>query len=48
MGDHGKVTKTQEKLHIQESQEVSTLPAGDHKAEIDRQDSMTGTQHTCR
>ena len=50
-GDHslttreimGKVTKMQEKHHIQESQEVIPLPAGEQKAAINRQDSMTGT-----
>ena len=35
---HGKVAP-----HTQESQEVSPFPAGDHKAAINRQDSMTDT-----
>ena len=38
---HGKVTKTQEKHQIQESQEVRPFPAGDHKATMNRQESMT-------
>ena len=38
---HEKVIK---KLHIQESQEVSHFPAGDHKAAINRQDNMTNTK----
>ena len=31
---------------IQESQEVSPFPAGDHKATISRQESMANTKHT--
>ena len=34
---------TQEKYHIQESQEVISFPAGDNKAVRDRQDSMAKT-----
>ena len=40
---HGKVTKT----HLNttnESQEVSPFPAGDHKAAMDRSESMTNTR----
>ena len=33
------------KHHIQESQEVSPFPAGDHKAEMNRQERMTNTEH---
>ena len=32
------------KHHIQESQEVSPFPAGDHKAAMNRQDCMTDTK----
>ena len=35
--------KNTRKHHIQESQEVSPFPAGDHKAERNRQDSMAKT-----
>ena len=39
---HGKVNKTQ--LNItNESQQVSTFPAGDHKAAMNRRESMTNT-----
>ena len=31
--------------HIQESQEVSSFAEGDHKAAMNRQDSMTETKH---
>ena len=34
--------KNTRKRHIQESQEVSPFPTGDHKASRNRQDSMTG------
>ena len=37
--------KHRQKHHIQESQEVSPLPAGDHKDAINRQDSMTDTKY---
>ena len=41
---NGKMTKTQ--LNItNKSQEVSPFPAGDHKAVINRQESMTNTRH---
>ena len=33
------------KHHKQESQEVSPFPEGDHKAAIDRCESMTNTRH---
>ena len=36
--------KTTIKHHTQESQEVSPFPAGDHKATINRQESMTNTK----
>ena len=39
------MTKTQEKQHIQERQEVSHFPAGDHKAVMNRQDSLTETKY---
>ena len=37
--------KNTRKHHIQESQEVSHFPAGDHKAAMNRQGSMTDTKH---
>ena len=37
--------KNTRKHHIQESQEVIPFPAGDHKAAMNRQDSMTDTKH---
>ena len=37
-------TKTR-KHHIQESQEFSPLPVSDHKAVMNRQESMTNTKH---
>ena len=37
----GKWQKHTKKHHIQESQEVSPFPGGDHKAARSRQDSMT-------
>ena len=37
--------KTMRKHQIQESQEVSPFPADDHKAAMNRQDSMTDTKH---
>ena len=40
---HGKVTINTKKHHIEDSQEVSPSPAGDHKASMNRQDSMTDT-----
>ena len=33
------------KHHIQESQEVSPFPAGDHKAAMNRQENITNTKH---
>ena len=36
--------KNTRKHHIQESQEVRSSPAGDHKAAMNRQDSMTATK----
>ena len=33
------------KHHTQESQEVSHLPEGDHKAAMNRQESTTNTKH---
>ena len=41
----GKWQKHTKKHHIQESQEVNPLQAGDHKAAMNRQDSMTDTKH---
>ena len=38
-----KSNKNTRKCHIQESQEVSSFPAGDHKAARNRQDSMAKT-----
>ena len=32
--------------HIQESQDISLFPAGDHKTAMTRQDSMADTQNT--
>ena len=41
---HGKVTNTQ--LNItNKSQEVSPFPAGDHKAAMNRRESMKNTRH---
>ena len=37
--------KNTRKHHIQERQEFTLFPAGDHKAAINRQDSMTDTKH---
>ena len=37
--------KNTRKLHIQESQKVSPFQAGDHKAAINRQESMIDTNH---
>ena len=37
--------KNTRKHHTQESQEVSPFQAGDHKAAMNRQDSMTDTKH---
>ena len=37
--------KNTRKHHIQESKEVSPFPAGDHKAAINRQETMTNTEH---
>ena len=45
IGHHEKVTKSQ-KHYIQESQEVSTFPAGAHKDSRNRQDSMTDKHKT--
>ena len=39
---NGEVTKTQENTTL-ESQYVSPFPAGDHKAAMNRQDSITKT-----
>ena len=36
--------KNLRKRHLQESQEVSLFPAGDHKAVMNRQDSMVDTK----
>ena len=42
----GKRQKTkQKKTPHTRSQEVSPFPAGDHKAAMNRQDSMTDTKH---
>ena len=38
--------KNTRKHHIQESQEVRPFPAGDHKAAMNRQDSMTDKHET--
>ena len=40
-----KSDKNTRKHHIQESQEVSPFPAGDHKAEMNRQECMKNTKH---
>ena len=40
----GKCRNTK-KHHIQERQEVSLFPAGDHKAAMFRQESMTDTKY---
>ena len=37
--------KNKRKHHKQESQEVSSFPAGDHKAAMIRHDIMTDTKH---
>ena len=37
--------KNTRKHHIQESQEASPFPAGDHNAAMNRQDSMTDTKY---
>ena len=37
--------KNTRKHCIQEIQEVSPFPAGDHKAAMNRQESMTNTKH---
>ena len=37
--------KNTRKHHIQESQEVSPFQVGDHKAAMNRQESMTNTKH---
>ena len=37
--------KNTRKHHTQESQEVSTFPAGDHKAATNRKDIMTDRKH---
>ena len=40
------VTKTHtKKHHTQDNQDVSPFPAGDHKAAMNRQESMTNTKH---
>ena len=39
-----KSDKKTRKHHIQESQEVRPFPAGDHKAAVTRQGSMTNTK----
>ena len=41
---HWKVQK-HNKHHIQERQEVSLFPPGDHTAAINRQESMTNMKH---
>ena len=45
MGKRQKTNTHKTQKHIQESQEVSLFPAGDHKAAINRQESMTNTKH---
>ena len=40
---HGNVTKTQLNISKNEGQEVITFPAGDHKAAMNRRESMTNT-----
>ena len=37
--------KNTRKHHTQDSQEVSPFPAGDHKAAMNRQESMPTTKH---
>ena len=37
--------KHDRKHHLQESQEDSPFPEGDHKAAMNRQESMTNTKH---
>ena len=44
-GYHMRKGQRTRKHYIQKSQEVSPFPAGDHKAAINRQDSMTNTKH---
>ena len=40
----GERDETTRQYHIQESQEASPFPAGDHKAAMNRQESMTDTK----
>ena len=44
-GHHMGKRQSTRKHHIQENQEVSPFQAGDHKAAMNRQDSMTNTKH---
>ena len=37
--------KNTRKHHMQESKEVSSFPAGDNRAAMKRQESMTNTKH---
>ena len=43
--DPGHHTGMWQKHHTQENQEVSPFPAGDHKAAMNRQESMTNTKN---
>ena len=38
--------KNKRQHHIQESQGVSSFPAGDHRAAVNKKDRMTYTKHT--
>ena len=44
-GHHMRSVKNTRKHYIQESQEVSPFPAGDHNAVMNRQESMINTKH---
>ena len=39
------MTKTQEKMTYKGAKRLALFPAGDHKAERNRKDSMTNTKH---
>ena len=38
-------SQKESKNHTQESQEASPFPTGDHKAAMNRQESMTNAKH---
>ena len=44
-GHHTGKWQNTRKHHIQESQGIRHFPDGDHKATMNRQDSMTATKH---